>query len=79
MTMSVRNWTTKDEMDTFEVKRCTSMRDGKMIDVGYKVSFGEANITAFEARRLSDWLMRAAQVCDEKNKPKVGKVKGVSE
>ncbi len=65
--MTIRNFTTKDEKDCFQVKLCTSLRSGKLVETGFKVSFGESNMTSHEARKLSEWLMRAAQVCDEKN------------
>lgn len=66
MPMTPRNYTIARGGDVFEIKRKSSMT--KSAGAGeMRMFFAESELTAYEARKLSEWLLRAAEYCDKEN------------
>lgn len=69
MAMTVRNFRTKDESETYEIRQSVIVRGDSRKIGAWKVvcSTSYAAMTAAECRKLSEWLSNAANVLDEKN------------
>lgn len=67
MALTIRNFTVKDSVDVFEIKRKIYFQDGKQKIGNHIISFAESNLTAFEARKLAAWILKAADFCDKEN------------
>lgn len=66
MAMTPRNYTIARGGDTFEIKRKQSITKAEGAGE-VRIFFAESELTAYEARKLSDWLLRAAEYCDKEN------------
>ncbi len=69
MAMTVRNFRTKDESETYEIRQSVIVRGDSRRIGAWKVvcSTSYAAMTAAECRKLAEWLSNAASVLDEKN------------